>query len=196
MAKLTDKACKKHGLLLSEGLALLAISTTTDETYKSLVSKGLITKANGTMQALNRKYSATDAGIVLADELLADSEEDIVVREDEIKELAEKLREIYPEGKMPGTSYYYRCNRADIVRKLKSFFRRYGDYTPEQIMEATQRYVASFNGNYTYLRLLKYFIWKDENKDGETLQVSQLADWIENKGQVNNTNADWTTNLN
>lgn len=196
MAKLTDKACKKHGLLLSEGLALLAISTTTDETYRSLVNKGLITKANGTMQALNRKYSATDAGIVLADELLADSEEDIVVREDEIKELAEKLREIYPEGKMPGTSYYYRCNRADIVRKLKSFFRRYGDYAPEQIMEATQRYVASFNGNYTYLRLLKYFIWKDENKDGETLQVSQLADWIENKGQVNNTNADWTTNLN
>lgn len=196
MAKLTDKACKKHGLLLSEGLALLAISTTTDETYRSLVSKGLITKANGTIQALNRKYSATDAGIVLADELLADSEEDIVVREDEIKELAEKLREIYPEGKMPGTSYYYRCNRADIVRKLKSFFRRYGDYTPEQIMEATQRYVTSFNGNYTYLRLLKYFIWKDENKDGETLQVSQLADWIENKGQVNNTNADWTTNLN
>lgn len=196
MAKLTDKACKKHGLLFSEGLALLAISTTTDETYRSLVNKGLITKANGTMQALNRKYSATDAGIVLADELLADSEEDIVVREDEIKELAEKLREIYPEGKMPGTSYYYRCNRADIVRKLKSFFRRYGDYTPEQIMEATQRYVASFNGNYTYLRLLKYFIWKDENKDGETLQVSQLADWIENKGQVNNTNADWTTNLN
>lgn len=196
MAKLTDKACKKHGLLLSEGLALLAISTTTDETYRSLVNKGLITKANGTMQVLNRKYSATDTGIVLADELLADSEEDIVVREDEIKELAEKLREIYPEGKMPGTSYYYRCNRADIVRKLKSFFRRYGDYTPEQIMEATQRYVASFNGNYTYLRLLKYFIWKDENKDGETLQVSQLADWIENKGQVNNTNADWTTNLN
>lgn len=196
MAKLTDKACKKHGLLLSEGLALLAISTTTDETYRSLVHKGLITKANGTMQALNRKYSATDAGIVLADELLADSEEDIVVKEDEIRELAEKLREIYPEGKMPGTSYYYRCNRADIVKKLKSFFRRYGDYTPEQIIEATQRYVASFNGNYTYLRLLKYFIWKDENKDGETLQVSQLADWIENKGQVNGTNADWTTSLN
>ena len=34
MAKLTDNACKKHGLLLSEGVALLAISTTTDETYK------------------------------------------------------------------------------------------------------------------------------------------------------------------
>ena len=196
MAKLTDKACKKHGLLLSEGAALLAISTTTDETYRSLVSKGLITKANGTMQSLNRKYSSTEKGIALADELLADSEESIVIKEDGIKELADKLREIYPEGKMVGTSYYYRCNRADIVRKLKSFFRRYGEYTSEQIIEATQRYVTSFNGNYTYLRRLKYFIWKDENKDGETLQVSQLADWIENKGSVNPSNSDWTTSLN
>ncbi len=196
MARLTDKACKKHGLLLSEGLALLAISTTTDETYKSLVSRGLITEANGTIQSLNRKYSATDKGIVLADELLADSEESIVIKENGIKELADKLREIYPEGKMTGTSYYYRCNKTDIVKKLKSFFRRYGEYTSEQIIEATQRYVSSFNGNYTYLRLLKYFIWKDENKDGETLQVSQLADWIENKDSVNSTNSDWTTSLN
>ena len=195
MAKLTDVACRKHNLLLSEGIALLAISTTTDDTYKSLVDKGLITKANGTMQSLNRKYNATEKGIILADELIADSEESIVVKEDSIKELADKLRSIYPEGKMAGTSYYYRCNRADIVRKLKSFFRRYGEYTTEQIIEATQRYVNSFNGNYTYLRLLKYFIWKDENKDGETLQVSQLADWIENKNEVNATNPDWTTTL-
>ena len=195
MTKLTDKACKKHDLLLSEGVALLAISTTTDETYRSLVSKGLITKANGTMQSLNRKYSATEKGIALADVLLADSEESIVIKEDGIKELADKLREIYPEGKMSGTSYYYKCNRADIVRKLKSFFRRYGEYTSEQIIEATQRYVTSFNGNYTYLRLLKYFIWKDENKDGETLQVSQLADWIENKDSVNPSNSDWNTEL-
>ena len=195
MAKLTDVACRKHNLLLSEGIALLAISTTTDDTYKSLVDKGLITKANGTMQSLNRKYNATEKGIILADELIADSEESIVVKEDSIKELADKLRSIYPEGKMAGTSYYYRCNRADIVRKLKSFFRRYGEYTTEQIIEATQRYVNSFNGNYTYLRLLKYFIWKDENKDGETLQVSQLADWIENKNEVNTNNTDWATTL-
>lgn len=195
MTKLTDVACKKHNLLLSEGIALLAISTTTDDTYKSLIDKGLITKANGTMQSLNRKYSATENGIVLADELIADSEKDIVAKEDSIKELADKLRSIYPEGKMEGTSYYYRCNKADIIRKLKSFFRRYGEYTPEQIIEATQRYVSSFNGNYTYLRLLKYFIWKDENKDGETLQVSQLADWIENRNEINATNTDWTTTL-
>lgn len=196
MPKLTDAACKKHGLLLSEGVALVAISSTTDDTYKSLISKGLITKVNGTLYSLDKKYSPTEKGINLVDELIADSEENIVLKEEEIKNLADTLRSMYPEGKMPGTSYYYRCNRADVVRKLKSFFRRYGDYTNEQIINATQRYIASFNGNYTYLRLLKYFIWKDENKDGETLQVSQLADWIENQSQVNRTNSDWTTSLN
>lgn len=196
MTKLTDKACKLHGLLMSEGLALLAISSTEDETYKSLIDKGLITKANGTMQSLNRKFSATDKGIELANELLADSEENIVNSIDSIEELASKLIEIYPSGRKPGTSYYYKGNKADIVRKLKSFYKRYGEFSPEQIIEATQRYINSFNGDYTYLRLLKYFIWKDEVKDGETLQVSQLADWINNANQVNETNSDWTTNLN
>nr|DAG83990.1 MAG TPA: MarR family transcriptional regulator, transcription factor, TRANSCRIPTION REGULATOR.05A [Caudoviricetes sp.] len=196
MTKLTDKACKLHGLLMSEGLALLAISSTNDETYKSLIDKGLITKANGTMQSLNRKFSATDKGISLANELLADSEENIANSIDSIEELASKLIEIYPSGRKPGTSYYYKGNKADIVRKLKSFYKRYGEFSSEQIIEATQRYIDSFNGDYTYLRLLKYFIWKDEVKDGETLQISQLADWINNANQVNDTNSDWTTNLN
>lgn len=196
MPKLTDKACKLHGLTMAEGLALLAISTSNDETYKSLVSKGYITKANGTMQSLNRKYSATETGVALADELIADSEQSIVSQTDRIENLANILRDMYPGGKIPGTSYYYKGNKADIVRKLKSFFRRYGEYTDDQIVEATQRYLDSFNGNYTYLKLLKYFIWKDETRDGEVIQSSVLADWIENKGQVNPNNSDWTTSLN
>lgn len=196
MAKLTDKACKLHGLTMAEGLALLAISTSNDDTYRSLVSKGYITKANGTLQSLNRKYSATETGIALADELIADSEQSIVSQTDRIENLANTLREMYPGGKIPGTSYYYKSNKADIVRKLKSFFRRYGEYTDDQIIEATQRYIDSFNGNYTYLKLLKYFIWKDETRDGEVIQSSVLADWIENKGQVNPNNTDWTTSLN
>lgn len=195
MTKLTDKACKKHKLSFSEGVALLAISSTTEDTYKTLINKGLISKVNGTLQALNKKYHASEKGIILTDELLADSEENIIIKENDIKELAEKLRNIYPEGKMTGTSYYYRCNRADIIKKLKSFFRRYGEYTFNQIIDATQRYVNSFNGNYTYLRLLKYFIWKDEVKDGETLSISQLADWIENKNEEITNNSDWGVEL-
>ena len=94
--------------------------------------------------------------------------------------LADKLREIYPSGKIPNTNYYYKCNKQDIINKLKTFFKMYGTkYTDEQIINATQKYINSFNGNYAYLKLLKYFIWKDERLKGESVQ-SFLADFIEN----------------
>ena len=32
------------------------------------------------------------------------------------------MRECFPQGKMPGTAYYYRCNNAEVVKKLKKFF--------------------------------------------------------------------------
>ena len=109
--------------------------------------------------------------------------------------LADKLREIYPNGKILNTNYYYRCNRQDIINKLKTFFKMYGTkYTDEQIINATQKYVNSFNGNYAYLKLLKYFIWKDERLKGESVQ-SLLADFIENESAEGTTNTDWTVEL-
>ena len=109
--------------------------------------------------------------------------------------LADKLREIYPNGKIFNTNYYYRCNRQDIINKLKTFFKMYGTkYTDEQIINATQKYVNSFNGNYAYLKLLKYFIWKDERLKGESVQ-SLLADFIENESAEGTTNTDWTVEL-
>lgn len=109
--------------------------------------------------------------------------------------LADKLREIYPNGKIFNTNYYYRCNRQDIINKLKTFFKMYGTkYTDEQIINATQKYVNSFNGNYAYLKLLKYFIWKDERLKGESVQ-SLLADFIENESSEDTTNTDWTVEL-
>ena len=109
--------------------------------------------------------------------------------------LAIKLRDIYPKGKMPGTNYYYKGNIEDIRKKLQSFFLRYPDYTDEQVITATQKYVNSMNGNYTYLKLLKYFIWKSEVKDGEQVVTSILSDYIENEGQEDSINNDWTSEL-
>ena len=67
-------------------------------------------------------------------------------------------------------------------------------YTDEQIINATQKYINSFNGNYTYLKLLKYFIWKDERLKGESVQ-SLLADFIENESAEDTTSSDWTVEL-
>ena len=109
--------------------------------------------------------------------------------------LADKLRDIYPSGKIFNTNYYYKCNRQDSINKLKTFFKMYGTkYTDEQIINATQKYVNSFNGNYAYLKLLKYFIWKDERLKGESVQ-SLLADFIENESSEDTTNTDWTVEL-
>ena len=111
------------------------------------------------------------------------------------EELADKLRNIYPKGKIPNTNYYYKSNKSDIINKLKTFFNKYGtQYTDEQIINATQKYVNSFNGNYTYLKLLKYFIWKDERLKGESVQ-SLLADFIENENVEDISNSDWTATL-
>ena len=109
--------------------------------------------------------------------------------------LAIKLRDIYPKGKMPGTSYYYKGNIEDIRKKLQSFFLRYPNYTDEQIITATQKYINSMDGDYTYLKLLKYFIWKSEVKDGEQVVTSILSDYIENEGQEDSINNDWTSTL-
>lgn len=194
--QITNEACLKHEMSFTEGVALITIATSSDKDYQKLIEKGLISACNSTLQGLNKKYHVSTTGREKALELLADSQKEILTREEAIAKLADQLKEIYPKGKMAGTSYYYRCNKTDIIRKLKSFFRRYGNYTDEQVLDATKRYVDSFNGNYAYLRLLKYFIWKDEVKDGETISTSQLADWIENEGQVNSTNNDWTMELN
>ena len=57
-----------------------------------------------------------------------------------------------------------------------------------------------FNGDYTYMRILKYFIWKDEkklNQNGELYieETSDLASYIENEGQEDSIENDWTSTL-
>lgn len=195
IVNISDDVCKNNGITKEEAFILGAIQYGTDEMYEHLIKEGYITKVNGSLFNLDKKFSITSKGINLLSDVILDSDKTLIENKDSIRELAIKLREVYPEGKMAGTSYYYRGNIADIEKKLKSFRKRYGTYSDKDIIEATKKYVASFNGNYIYLKLLKYFIWKDEVRDGEVVQVSMLADWIENAGQKSNLNSEWATNL-
>ena len=57
-----------------------------------------------------------------------------------------------------------------------------------------------FNGRYQYMRVLKYFIWKEEKKvDSEGVghieEVSDLAAFIENAGQEKQLREDWMSNM-
>ena len=194
-----DTICEKYNLTAQQVFILLALQCQNDKLYEDLIKKGLITKCNHSLFELNKKYSVINKGIDLCNSVLLDSSKDtkktINIVNLRCQNLAIKLRDIYPKGKMPGTNYYYKGNIEDIRKKLQSFFLRYPNYTDEQIITATQKYINSMNGDYTYLKLLKYFIWKSEVKDGEQIVTSILSDYIENEGQEDSINNDWTSEL-
>lgn len=112
---------------------------------------------------------------------------------DRLESLASKLRDLYPSGKKAGTNYYWKDSVALISQRLAMFFKKFGDkFTDEQIVQATRGYIESFNGNYQYMQLLKYFIYKRGVEKGE--ETSQLLSYIENNGQVD-ANDSWMDNV-
>lgn len=91
------------------------------------------------------------------------------------------LQNIFPKGKKEGTNIYWRGNSSEVRKKLEVFIAKNPHITKDDILDATKRYVQSFNGNYSYMRTLKYFILKNENKNGEINYTSDLLTFIENK---------------
>lgn len=185
-----EAVAEKMGLSLPQILALMLIKTGEDV---KAVLEGLINmEAIVPVGTPPFKYMLTQHWNDLCDEVLLTSDK-VVPKEDRIGPLAEQLMEIFPKGKKPGGPYYWRCNKREVSLKLKSFFKLYGDkYTDEQIIDAARRYVDSFGGNYTTMRLLKYFIWKKLD-NGE--EVSELSTFITNAGQDDETGDNWLMEL-
>lgn len=193
---INEDVCKKNGLETDELLALLLVKTGTDipVLFKKLEEKKILTKD------IFGRYLIYHRWDDVANTIILDSDKE-AQKPERLERLALKLAEIFPKEKKLGTPYYFRGNRKDNILKLKKFFKIYGKYSDEEILDAARRYVSSFNGNYEYMRILKYFIWKDEiktNSDGENYveETSDLATWIENKGQKNTSSSDWTVSLN
>ena len=179
-----EKVCLKHKMTLSEFLLALAFRTAKEEDIHNMVNREILVRQSG-------QYLVTQHWSDVLDEILCDSSGSIDRSDEELLELAKKMRAAYPEGKMKNrfgqeTPYYYRCNNPEVVKKLKKFFTLFGNYTDEEIIDATKRYVASCHGDYNgKLRLIKYFILKDavkETEDGNHVeQVSDLLSFLENK---------------
>ena len=144
----------------------------------------------------------TSGGEFMVEGIMADS--NTKSPDDRFVNLANKLREIYPAGKKPGYAYTWRDSESCIVDRLKKFFLKYGDYPDEDIIRVTKEYVNSFNGNYTYMQLLKYFIWKNKTTGaelvdgrlvGEVEKQSQLAAYLEDKEEEKKTTHEWDVEL-
>lgn len=185
---LNKKAAQQNGITIDEALLMLVIHNKADleRAEKALIQKGLITaERNDLFQQVG--WRLTNKGTEVLDSVIMDSDKE-QEPQDRLIQLATRLREIFPKGKKDGTNHYWADGVTLIVRRLKLFFKKYGNkFTDEQIIQAAEKYVQGFNGNYQYMRLLKYFIFKEDD--------SELISYIENAGQEENLRNDWTSSL-
>jgi hypothetical protein len=179
-----EKVCTKHKMTPQEVLIALAVRVGGfEDSIENMVNREILVD--------DKTYKITQHWSDVLDEILSDSSGKVEKSDEELLELAKQMRELYPQGKMKDrygrlTPYYYRCNNGEVVKKLKKFFTIFGSVSDEDILDATRRYVASFQGNYTGMRLIKYFILKDDVKPsedgtGHVEQISDLATFLENK---------------
>jgi len=176
-----ERQCSKYHLSPQQVLVALAVRSTDDfkSLWKDLIQREVIVKHDG-------QWLITQRWNDRIDDILMESTGK-AENEDRLTELAKKMREAYPEGKMPGTGYYYRCNNKEIVFKMKRFFLDHGNYSDEEILDAVKRFVKEKKGD-KFMPLLKYFISKqktvrDEFGNGHIEEVSELASYLENKQQ-------------
>lgn len=190
-----ESVCAKKQLTLQEVMLALSIRMGGwEEAIQNMLNREILVNKGG-------KYLITQRWSEIIDEVICDSSES-PQSDERLLNLAKKMRECFPEGKMPGTPYYYRCNNSEVIKKMKKFFLQYGNYSDEEIIDACKRFVASFNGNYRYLPLVKYFIYKmkdekDEEGNIHKVEHSPLADYLENKeeeGAITTTSDDWLMN--
>ena len=185
----------KNNLTLEEFLVLFLSAREVDigVISQSLVAKGLADKdlfSSG-------KLVISDKVKDLVYTISIESDKNVIDKDSEFTELATELREIYPAGRKDGTTYMWRGTTAEVAKKLKTLVVKYG-YTinREDVLKATKEYVNSFNGNYRYMQLLKYFILKSvKDADGNVDIKSELMSLIENSDQIDAQRDDWVSNM-
>lgn len=142
----------------------------------------------------------TPKGTSLIESILSQSKVHVAKDDlDRYKNLADKMRELYPKGIKPGTNYQWRDSTGIIADRLIKLVAKYNiEFTDEEAINATQRYIASFGGNYKYMQILKYFISKQRPVEGAPAeQNSQFLSFLQNTEDTSTvlTNQDWTANL-
>lgn len=177
MLTISKDCIEQSGLTTQEFLLLLYASNPDDsieETLKSLWNKGYLCKDVD-------KYTLCVKGSRLLKEIIAKSKHMLTpcnYTELELRIFAQELIDLYPSGGLEGNGLQYQSNATDVITALKNFFNVYGNYPLETVKEATIDYIESFEGDYTYIRLLKNFIFKiDSTNDCSSV----LMDYIENK---------------
>lgn len=174
-----EAVCSNFDVTLEEVLVslLLKFKVNNHKILQDLYEKGYVVDGVDGNYKLSKYFEDRVTQILLASDKEVPSDE-------RCENLAVQMRALYPRGNS-SSGYPWRGNLRDLTKRLKKFFKLYGNWTDEEIIDATQRYISHYNGDYTYMRILKYFILKsDKGEEG-----SDLATWLENDTEVNND--DW-----
>ena len=189
---INEKVLDKYNLTLDEFLVLYLCSREVDveATIQKLIKMGIVDRD------IYNKISAVVSNNTkeLITSIIIDSDKAVINKDEEFLTLADKMRAIFPEGRKAGTTYYWRDSVQVIAKKLKTLVAKFEiQLTEDIVLDATRRYVESFNGVYTYMQLLKYFILKTDKTTGDIR--SELLSYIENAEQDADNNPDWTSRL-
>lgn len=183
-----EDKCAVHNLKLEEVLCMLTCKACDNihGLIADMQNRELLSKLNDTPYPTPRWDDELSSVLLESDGTLPPKERCSI--------LAEQLRSLFPKGIKSGNAAW-RGNIREITLRLQKFFKLYGaKWTDEEIVDATRRYINHFNGDYTFMRILKYFILKsekrvDEEGNGYIEDISELATWLENDTEVNND--DW-----
>ena len=93
---INEKVCEENNLSVPKALALAAIQYSTPNDYDELIKEGLIKKCNSLIFEPERRYSLMDKAEELLTKIIINSDSNVTKRSTNIEELADKLRDIYP----------------------------------------------------------------------------------------------------
>ena len=183
-----DAILEKYKIRIAECLYWFLYAKRCDikEIEKELIDNGLAEIKEGEFSAITEGKEDLLVSVLL--------QQSVTIDEKWFYDVADALRAVFPDGKKPGTAYYWKDSTAIVAQKLKTLKSKYVfNFTKEQAVRAAKKYIESFNGDYTYMQLLKYFILKKDPSTGELR--SDFMSYITNEGQEDLDNNLWQTHL-
>lgn len=96
-----------------------------------------------------------------------------------------RYRETFPAGVRNGR--VLRTGVAELTPRLLWFFKSYPQFSWEQVLLATEKYVESFGKDLTYCKSASYFIKKEDRNRNP---ASELATWCENLEEEESSNTE------
>lgn len=111
---------------------------------KYLDNKGFLTKDG---EAIVEEYTKTE----------------FKYSEQEMEELVQNIRAMYPTGIKPGSNKPWRGTPKEVLKKLYSVMKQHADIDKEDVIIAVRKYLIT--GESSYRRTLPYFIEKNGESD-------------------------------